>query len=161
MNERKTFRAAIAAAMSLLAVSAAGCPATDTGGDPTPTCSDLYEVSPANQCLSEDTFAFFACSPEEDMTDGACFLACVEPLEDEVTLCYDVEACSSDCSTDDASGCQNAYNGAPTASCIAYQDYYIAACDPRGDTSTQACVEDCFESAADCDAFDTCWEACP
>ncbi len=149
------------ATAGLIALSFTACSDGVAEEDPTPSCADLYDTSPANPCMTDDTFAFYACSPDEDVTDDACFLACVDPLTDGDTLCYEVEVCIGACSTDDDTGCQNGYNGAPNAACIDYQDYYMAVCDPRGDLSAQACVQDCFETAADCAAFETCLSDCP
>ncbi|MCB9476328.1 MAG: hypothetical protein H6684_11195 [Deltaproteobacteria bacterium] len=123
-------------------------------------CEAIYEASLASECMSYSGFEFYGCSPDEPITDPDCFLECVNDLEDGEALCYDTEVCVNDCSEDDASGCANGYYGMANEECLSYRDFYLMACDPRGDSSVQACVWGCFENEASCDDFEDCLDFC-
>jgi len=123
-------------------------------------CEQLYEDSLVNQCMDYSTFEFHGCSPEEDLTDPECFLDCIAELEDGELLCFNAEQCSTDCSTDDATGCENAYYGMTNQECLSYQEFFLQACDLRVESSYRACVSNCYENEPDCDSFDACVLGC-
>ncbi|HPM77427.1 MAG TPA: hypothetical protein PK961_10070 [bacterium] len=123
-------------------------------------CQEAYAQTLANQCLEYGTFEFYACSPEEDLTDPACFRGCIAELTDGADLCYETERCEIQCSDDDATGCENAYYGMSNVECLEYKDFFNLACDPRLDTAERACASFCYENEEGCDAFAACLENC-
>ncbi len=160
MNFMKHKRVPLSGAM--VACCAVFAPLGCSGGE-AQDCQKLYEASPAHWCLSLEEFEFYACSSggENDPTDDTCFLTCTGLLEEDEALCYQVERCQENCSWDtDMSGCEVAYYGGPNTDCISYENYFIAACDPRNDVGVRACVQDCYEQAANCAEFNSCQGAC-
>ena len=148
----------IAALLFLLTTAAAAsCVRDDGGGD---NCRDMYDNSLVSECMDYRTFEFYACSPDEEMTDDACFINCIEGLADGEELCYDAERCTIDCSDDDATGCENAYYGMDNQQCLSYKEFYILACDPRGDKTVQGCIMNCYENEDGCDNFWDCAGEC-
>jgi hypothetical protein len=129
------------------------------------TCEELYQGSVITECTSYSAFRFYGCSPEEEMTDPECYLACVAAIDptadDSKYLCYDAEVCISGCSTDDASGCENMYYGMPNQACITYKEFFVQACDPRHELNLLSCAQFCYETYDEsCDAFDECLLGC-
>ncbi len=129
----------------------------DTGDDF--DCRETYDGLPANQCIGYSSFEYYGCT-EDDITDPACYIACLQGLEDGEWLCYEAEVCLGDCSDDDATGCQNAYFGMPNAQCVEYKEYYRHACDPRITANMRNCYAYCFENQDNCDDFVECVMGC-
>lgn len=143
-----------------LAVACGGDDDDDDDGGDDFDCQDAYEQTLANQCMDYSTFAFNACSPEEDLTDPECFRDCIADLADGADLCYDVECCETQCSDDDATGCENMYYGMSNQECIDYKEFFNRACDARVDVSERACVSVCYENEEGCEAFAACADNC-
>jgi hypothetical protein len=127
-------------------------------------CREVYDSIGAEPCIDYGFFADLACEPsgDDDMYDEGCYAACLETLREDEFLCFDItERCYRGCSIDDNTGCANMYGGAAGGACMTYEEYFIAACDPRGDRGAQNCAASCFEdNGADCEAMDTCLSGC-
>jgi hypothetical protein len=122
-------------------------------------CEELYNASPVKQCMYyERYFQFYACTDDE-LTDPACFRDCISPLKDDSELCYHADRCLSNCSSDDATGCENAYGGTDVG-CIDYKEFFVRFCDPRLARTKLECFTQCNDAQSECTDLRSCLDKC-
>jgi hypothetical protein len=121
-------------------------------------CDKKYQSTGAVECTEKALFRAMACDGE--LMDEDCYRECLEGARPGKYLCYDHDQCYSKCTEDDGSGCGNAYIG---NDCFTYEEFYLAACDPRRAPEMQQCTRACNPSGGPtptCATLRQCYQNC-